>query len=96
MDFTAPAAPRPRLRRLPAVTISTTREDFAVMVTADRMIAWDARQSPAIRESARARSFRIDEACDEAGFNSVITAADAAAIAAMDAAGIPMVTFIGA
>lgn len=84
-----------RLRRLPALAIRTTVEDYRLSIVADRKIAWDAAQTPKIREDARLRSLRSDDAMANEGMASVLTAADEQAKVELRTAGIELALVAG-
>lgn len=85
-----------RLRKLPATTaFIVSVEDRKAQMIADRMIAWDANQTPAIREAARLRSLRFDDFMAEEGQPSVLTEADETAKANLIAAGIELALVAG-
>lgn len=79
-----------RLRKLPAMDIRTTVADYRASIVTDRRIAWDANQTPAIREAARVRSLRSDDAMADEGMPSVLTDADEQAKAELIAEGVEL------
>lgn len=84
-----------RLRRLPQMPIRTTVEDYRASIVADRRIAWDASQTPKIREDARLRSLRSDDAMSDEGMPSVLVTADEQAKAELTAAGVELALVAG-
>lgn len=67
--------------------IRSTVEDYRASIVADRVIAWDATQTPRIREAARLRSLRSDAAMADEGMRCVLADADEDAKQALREAG---------
>jgi hypothetical protein len=84
-----------RLRRLPAMDIRTTEADYTASILVDRRIAWDATQTPKIREDARLRSLRSDDLMAELNMRSVLSRMDEQAKVELTAAGVALALVAG-
>lgn len=87
--------PAGKIRKLAAFPIHSTVTERRELMVADRVIAWDARQTAKIREAARARSLRLDDQMAEEGQPSVLTDADEAAKALLREAGLELALAAG-